>query len=102
MSKTLLLTPRISEKSYLLSQSNNVYVFDVPLSANQLQIEKAVEEQYSVTVEEVRTLIAKGKAKRTALKRRQPRMGKRNDVKKAYVTLKKGDSISVFETEGEA
>ena len=102
MSKTLLLSPRISEKSYLLSQTSNVFVFDVPLKANQLQIKQAIEAQYSVTVEQVRTMIAKGKSKKTALKRKQPRIGKRIDVKKAYVTLKKGDSISIFETEGEA
>lgn len=98
----LNIQPRISEKSYILSQSNNVYIFDVPLSANKLQIADAVSAQYKVTVEDVRTSVVKGKAKKTSRKRSQPIKGSRSDSKKAYVTLKSGDKIDVFETEGEA
>jgi len=98
----LTVQPRISEKSYLQSQSKNVYIFDVPLSANKLQIADAVSEQYKVTVENVRTAVAKGKAKKTARKRSQPIKGVRSNTKKAYITLKDGDKIDVFETEGEA
>ncbi len=102
MSKLLTIAPRISEKSYLQSQSLNVYIFDVPKTSNKVQIAKAVTEQYGVTVEAVRTQITKGKAKKTNRKRSQAIKGKRSDNKTAYVTLKKGDSITVFETEGEA
>jgi len=102
MSDILRISPKISEKSYLKSQTENIYVFTVPMSANKLQIAAAVGSQYGVTVENVRTVIAKGKTKRTALKRRQPRTGTRKNVKKAYVSLKKGDTITIFETEGEA
>lgn len=99
----LTVQPRISEKSYLQSQTKNVYIFDVPLTANKLQIADAVSGQYKVSVENVRTAVAKGKAKKTARKRSQPIKGIRNNTKKAYVTLKEGDSISVFDAaEGEA
>ncbi|MBP7018218.1 50S ribosomal protein L23, partial [Candidatus Saccharibacteria bacterium] len=69
---------------------------------NKVQIAEAVTEQYGVTVEAVRTQITKGKVKKTNRKRSQAIKGKRSDNKTAYVTLKKGDSITVFETEGEA
>ncbi len=102
MSKILTISPRISEKSYLQSQSMNVYVFNAPVKANKKQIADAVQEQYGVTVEAVRTQITKGKVKKTNRKRAQPIKGKRSNNKTAYVTLKQGDSITVFETEGEA
>ena len=59
----MLITPRISEKSYKLS-ADNVYVFDVPMDANKAQVTAAVEAEYpEVTVGDVRLLVAKGKVK---------------------------------------
>lgn len=95
MSKTLALQPRISEKSYALS-ATGVYVFDVPLSVTKHSVKRAIEAQYSVGVTEVRTVVLKGKVKRLVRKRQQPKLGSRSDAKKAYVTLKKGDRITVF------
>jgi large subunit ribosomal protein L23 len=84
-----LLAPVITEKSTLLSEENKV-VFKVPLDANKKDIAEAVEELFKVKVKAVNTLITKGKTKRF---RGIP--GKRNDVKKAVVTLEEGHSIDI-------
>jgi len=97
---SILLKPRMSEKTYAQSQ-DRVFVFDVDLNVNKHQVARAVAETYEVTVERVNISILKGKEKR-AYKRRQYETGKRNDVKKAYVTLKEGDSIPIFAAVEEA
>lgn len=95
-SKTMILRPRISEKAYGLTQTRNTYVFDVPATANRFEIARAVAAQYEVTVENVNIMNVKGKVKRTIRKGGRPVMGKRVDVKKAYVTLKEGDHMPIF------
>lgn len=97
----LLVTPKTTEKAYGLSQ-NNIYVFDVPMSANKQQIADAVKTQYGVEPVAVKTLVQSGKAVRFSRgKNRYPGSTVRSDKKKAYVTLKKGDQIQVFETPAE-
>lgn len=89
--------PRATEKAYAQSQ-NNVYVFNVPLTANKQEIAAAVEAQFEVKVERIKTLVQSGKAIRFSRgKRAQPGKTTRKDSKKAYVTLAKGDSIQVFD-----
>ena len=56
MNSKFALKPITSEKTYALSQSNNVYVFEVPLKENKLTVKSAVENQFSVKVEDVRIL----------------------------------------------
>lgn len=97
MSAHMILRPRISEKSYYLSEGQNTYIFDVPVSANKSQIKSAVEEQFDVSVKVIHTAIAKGKRKTTPLRGRYPITGKRKDVKRAYVTLVPGDTLPLFE-----
>jgi large subunit ribosomal protein L23 len=93
--------PRATEKAYAQSQ-NNVYVFNVPLDANKLQITAAVETQFEVKVIGIKTLVQNGKAVRFSRgKRAQPGKTTRKDSKKAYVTLAPGDSIQVFEAQAE-
>ncbi len=94
---TVELVPRISEKTFAQSKDLNVYVFNVPSQANKMDVKAAVEKQFRVTVTKVNVVVAKGKVKRSVQKRKQPTDGIRKDAKKAYVTLKKGDSIPVFE-----
>lgn len=99
MSKTMVLKPRMSEKTYALSTAHGTYVFNVPKTSNKLEVAKAVEAQFKVTVASVRIIIAKGKQARSiriGAKTRANISGKRADIKKAYVTLKEGDSIPVF------
>lgn len=91
---SVVLKPRMSEKTYGLSQTN-VFVFDVDGGLNKHQIADAVASTYDVTVETVRIVIQKGKTKRLYRNRRYE-TGTRSDIKKAYVTLKAGDSIPIF------
>lgn len=100
--KTMALKPVMSEKTYAESQSRNVYVFNVPGNANKLTVAGAVEAQFNVSVEAVNILNRKGKAKRTVRKGGRPITGRQSDVKKAYVTVKRGDSIPVFAAVEEA
>lgn len=99
MSKTLLLKPRVSEKAYGQSLTKNTYVFVVPADSNRTEVADAVTVQFGVTVTGVNILNVKGKVKRTVRKGGKQSKGRDNDIKKAYVTLKEGDSIAVFATE---
>jgi large subunit ribosomal protein L23 len=81
--------PVITEKTTLLSEYNKV-VFRVAEDASKDEIAAAIESLFNVTVVKVNTLITKGKTKRF---RGIP--GRRNDVKKAIVTLQEGQSIDV-------
>lgn len=94
--KAIALKPRMSEKAYGVSQAG-VYVFDVPKSANKHTIARAVSAQYSVTVATVAVATVKGKAKRTVRKSGRSVTGRQSDSKKAYVTLKKGDKLPIFD-----
>jgi large subunit ribosomal protein L23 len=96
MDKTTVLKPRLSEKAYGLSQARNTYVFDVPHDANKHTVARAVATQFSVTVTDVNVANIKGKAKRTVRKNGRAAMGRQNAIRKAYVTLKAGDSLPLF------
>lgn len=99
--KETVLKPRMSEKAYAVSQAANVktYVFEVPSSANKHTVARAIGAQYEVTVTSVRTMTLKGKAKQSYRKGSRPITGQRSDVKKAYVTLKAGDTLPLFAEE---
>ena len=93
----MTIIPRISEKAYAQS-ANGVYVFRVPLNLNKNEIKAAVEAQFDVTVLKVKTLVQDGKAVRFSRgKNRYPGTTTRKDWKKAYVTLKDGDKLDVFD-----
>ena len=81
--------PVITEKATLASEANAV-VFEVAPDANKPQIKEAVEALFGVKVKAVNTTITKGKVKRF-----RGKIGKRRDVKKAYVTLEDGNTIDV-------
>lgn len=97
--RDIVLKPRLSEKAYGVSQASSVYVFTVPLTANKHTVARAVATQYGVTVESVNVLVVKGKAVRSYRKRSRAVSGKRANLKKAYVTLKSGESLPIFESE---
>ena len=95
--KLHLLEPRATEKSYL-EQTNRIYVFPVKKSMGKQEIARMVEKEFNVTVTNVRTLIRNGKkTKFSKGKHAYPGITTRQDKKFAYVRLKKGDSIKVFE-----
>jgi large subunit ribosomal protein L23 len=81
--------PVVTEKSTLGSEHNQV-TFVVPLDASKPEIKAAIEAIFKVKVMAVNTLRSKGKVKRF-----KGRIGKRSDLKKAYVTLGEGHSIDV-------
>jgi large subunit ribosomal protein L23 len=84
-----ILAPVITEKATILSEQNKV-VFRVADTATKDEIAAAVEALFKVTVTKVNTLNVKGKTKRF-----RGRIGRRNDVKKAIVTLAEGQSIDI-------
>ena len=81
--------PVVTEKSTMASEHNQV-MFDVAIDATKPQIKEAVEGLFGVKVKAVNTSVRKGKVKRF-----RGRMGVRNDVKKAIVTLVEGQSIDI-------
>jgi large subunit ribosomal protein L23 len=87
----VLVKPHVSEKAAHLA-GQGIYVFDVPLGANKVEIRKAVEALYKVEVTNVRTQRGIGK-----LISRGRIFGSRNDWKKALVELKKGQTINLVE-----
>ena len=94
-----MLEPRATEKTYN-EQTKRVYVFPVERAMSKQAIAKMVEEEFKVTVTDVKTLIRKGKKTRYSKgKRAYPGTTYRRDRKFAYVRLKEGDSIKVFEEE---
>ncbi len=84
----ILLSPHVSEKASVLAEENNQHVFRVLSTATKVEVKEAVEGMFKVKVEKVRLLNVKGKAKRFS-----GRMGKRTDMRKAYVTLTTDNDI---------
>ncbi|PIE00202.1 MAG: 50S ribosomal protein L23 [Thiothrix nivea] len=84
----VLLAPRMTEKTVLLAESSNQYVFKVAKTATKQEIKQAVETLFEVKVDRVRTVNMKGKQKNFSR-----RAGKRNDWKKAYIRLAEGQSL---------
>ena len=81
--------PIITEKTTMASE-NGAVVFEVAIDSNKPSIREAVESLFDVKVKAVNTTITKGKSKRF-----RGMLGKRRDVKKAYVTLEEGNTIDV-------
>jgi len=84
----VILAPHVSEKSTVVAEKNNTVVFRVAIDATKAEIKAAVAKLFEVEVDSVRTLVHKGKTKRTG-----GRVGRRSDWKKAYVTLAAGADI---------
>lgn len=91
----IIIKPILTEKVTSLTEKSNCYSFQVCGSANKLQIKKAVEELYSVTVEDVNTMNVAGKRKSRHTKSGIIE-GKTASYKKAYVQLKDGDVIDFY------
>ena len=77
-------------------QDKGHYAFEVDIHANKIEIAKAVEKKFNVTVLNVRTMKHKGKAK-SQLTRRGRFQGRTSQWKKAMVRLKEGDKIEFFQ-----
>lgn len=90
----ILLGPHISEKATIVADGSKQVVFRVASDATKVEIKKAVEELFQVKVKGVNVLNIKGKTKRTARG-----LGKRNDLRKAYVSLEDGSEIDFMSGE---
>jgi large subunit ribosomal protein L23 len=86
----------MSEKAYGLSHTARTYVFEVPGDVNKHTVANAVEAQFDVTVTNVNITNIGGKAKRTIYKGGRAIKGRESDTRKAYVTLKEGNSLPIF------
>ena len=84
--------PLITEKLDRAREKQRQYSFVVDRDASKHDVARAVSTLFKVTVEGVRTLVMRGKIKRVGKS-----MGKRPNFKKAFVTLKEGDKIELFE-----
>ena len=81
----------LTEKASMLRASSNQVIFEVARNANKVQIREAVQVLFKVTVESVNTLVMRGKDRRMGRG-----YGKMQNWKKAFVTLKAGDSIDFY------
>lgn len=87
----VIVRPRITEKSTWHS-AQGIYVFDVAVDANKQQITQAVRAIYAVTPRKVHIVTVPSKQKRSA---RTGKLGVKGGGKKAYVYLKKGETINL-------
>jgi large subunit ribosomal protein L23 len=88
--------PMLTEKSAVMKEAKNRYVFRVVRTANKREIKEAVEKLFHVKVLDVRTLNYAGK-KAVAMTRSGRYQGRRSAWKKAYVTLAEGQTIEAFD-----
>jgi large subunit ribosomal protein L23 len=95
----VIVTPVVTEKSTAQMEEGNVYTFVVSEKANKIDIARAVESLWDVTVEDVRTMRYAGKARRAFLGHmaRNFNIGRRPSFKKAVVKLAEGDAIELYE-----
>jgi len=88
----IIVSPLVTEKSTLLRETQNQYSFVVRSDVNRSEVKKALEETLSIKVEKVRIINCMGKEKRL-----NRFVGRRPDWKKAVVTLKEGQKLTIFE-----
>lgn len=86
----IIKRPLRTEKSVGDGELTNSYHFEVDLKANKIQIKEAIEKFFNVKVDNVRTLVRKGKIRRVRFK-----LGRTKDWKKAIVRLKEGNTIDL-------
>ena len=90
----VLVAPIVSEKGTMVAEKHNQVLFKVLRDATKPEIKAAVELMFKVEVDSVQTVQGKGKVKRTGKS-----IGRRDHVKKAYVSLKAGQELN-FAGEG--
>lgn len=87
-----VVRPVMTERSTGLKEKHNQYVFEVQLASSKTDIKKAIEHIFKVHVSRVRTMRVGGKFRRFGRN-----TGYRPDWKKAFVTLKAGETIDLME-----
>ena len=91
----ILIKPIITEKATNDSELNNRYTFQVNVKSNKVEIKKAVEKAYGVSVEKVRTINVRPD-RSTRYTKAGIQHGKTNAIKKAIVQLAEGESIELY------
>ncbi len=89
----ILKRPLVTEKSSALKAEANKVVFEVARDSNKIEIRQAVEGLFEVKVMDVQTMVVRGKPKRVGRS-----IGRRQNWKKAIVTLAEGADLDVFGT----
>ena len=89
--KQIIKGIQITEKGTALKEKENKYFFEVDISANKIDIKRAVENKFGVSVKTVNTMKYIGKKKRE----RTSKYGKKPDWKRAVVTLSKESKIDI-------
>lgn len=92
---SVLIKPIVTEKTTSESELRNRYTFLVNSKANKVEIKKAVESTYGVTVDKVRTLIY-GPERKTRYTKTGIQYGKTNATKRAIVQVAEGDQIDFY------
>lgn len=85
----------LTEKATQLRENNQQVIFEVERSANKIEIKQAIEKLFKVKVVQVNTMLYRGKERRMGRG-----YAKLQNWKKAIITLKEGDQIEFFESEG--
>jgi len=89
----VIVSAHLTEKASLVGQYANTYVFKVAREASKLEIKKAIENKFNVTVTKVNLLNVKGKMKRGG----KGKLTKKSNWKKAYVSLKPEQRIEIIQ-----
>ena len=87
----VILRPVVTEKTLRAAERDNAYTFEVAMTANKVQIRRAVENLFEVGVTDVRTQRYLGKQRRMGRS-----VGTTGNWKKAVIRLKEGDSIDFY------
>ncbi len=90
--RRILKRPLLTEKATIARETRREYAFEVAPDANKMQIKEAVESRFDVKVQNVRTVMLRGKRKRMGAHE-----GRRSDWKKALVILREGQTIDLYE-----
>jgi large subunit ribosomal protein L23 len=88
----ILVRPLVTEKTTSQLGGDVAYAFEVGINANKIQIKNAIEAYYGVDVEDVRTLVVRGKTKRHGR-----HYGKRKNWKKAYIRVASGQNLNIYD-----
>ena len=86
----VLVAPIVSEKATMIADKTNAVTFKVLQDATKFEIKAAVQLMFKVNVQSVAVLNIKGKTKRFGKS-----MGRRDNIRKAYVTLKPGQELNL-------
>lgn len=89
----VIVSPLITERSMVLAQGGK-YTFVVTKQATKQQVKKAVEKLFNVHVEHISTVVTKGRTVRVGKRREEVHL---QPMKKAVVSVKKGEKIALFE-----